>query len=180
MVLLLVALLFTFNNAFAMDVPPSVVTVVSLNDQGKPDRQGLGVFIQENGRILTSAQFLGNKKSLVIQTHTGELLLTPKVLWLDHFSDLAVLEIEKGKYPAVKLSRTGVPPQAKVFTIVRNQERLVLKETVVQAVFPISPRLRLLKLEAPVTLEPGSLIFNERGEVVGMAHSFISGSIKNF
>lgn len=152
----------------------ALVSVVSLDKHGDPWRQGMGILVGKDGTILTSASLLANCRAGIVKTADGALYPIRQITYLNHFQDLALLQIEPGdsKLAGVKTAPRFQPPE-KVWVGVRKKAGVQLMEAQLTKAFPFSPRLALLKLE-PTNLaaEPGSPVLNRRGELVGMLHSF--------
>jgi tetratricopeptide (TPR) repeat protein len=150
----------------------AVVSVVTLNAEGDPLSQGLGVVVGPDGRILTSAALLSSGRGAIVKTAEGDKFLVRRVLHWDFFQDLALARVEAEALPAAGL---GAPRE------VKTQDRVsvgvgqppALKEARVAGVMPFSPRLVLLKLEpGHLDADLGAPVFNARGELVGMLHAF--------
>jgi len=163
--------------SLAGDRPPTVVTVVSLDGQGRPGRQGLGVVVGQDGRILTSATLLGPKPRAVIKTASGSLHLLEMVLAEDGLHALAEIKVEVQGWQAATPAPAGrMRAGEKFFLPVRSGQTQALAETRLVKVLPLSPRLTLLKLEpASLAVDPGAALFNGKGQVAGMAHAFPGG-----
>jgi tetratricopeptide (TPR) repeat protein len=155
----------------------SVVTVVGLDDEGRPSRQGLGVVVGKDGKVLTSAALLNHRRGGVIRSGAGGMRLIRKVVHWDILQDLAVVEGGEENLLAPPLNLApGLRLPEKVGVAVRHDKGIILKEAQVTGRLPFSPRLVLLKLEpANLEAEPGAPIISQRGEVVGMLHAFGGG-----
>ena len=154
----------------------AIVAVVSLDDQGKPWRQGLGVVVGKEGKVLTSASILAQSRGGLIITDGGGLHLIKRIAQIDALQDLAFLEVEAQGLEAAPLGNPGSLRAGDKVTIGSRQgKQSLLKEAQVSGTYPVSPRLILLKIQPP-DLEklPGAPVFNPRGEVVGLLHSFSS------
>jgi len=169
----LTLLLMPMAAATAGSPAAAVVSVVGLDEQGDPCRQGLGAVLGKEGRILTSAALLAPGRGGIVKTAAGAKYLIRHVLYWDFFQDLALAQVEAEALPAAPLGGSrSVGPEERVQVGVR-QNPPSLKEARVAKVLPFSPRLVLLKLEpGDLETDPGAPIFNGRGELVGMLHSF--------
>jgi tetratricopeptide (TPR) repeat protein len=166
--------LFPAPAGAATDLADAIVTVVSLSEQGHPRRQGMGVVVAKDGLVLTSASLLAGGRAGVIKTNSGSMQLIQQLRQIDLLQDLALLQIEaEGLTPVPLGVAKGLRPLEKVWVGVRKGNRCVLEEAAVAKTYPLSPRVVLVKL-APAGLEkdPGAPIFNTRGELAGMLHSF--------
>ncbi len=154
----------------------SVVTVVGLDAQGHPGPRGLGVVADRADQVLTSASLFKALGAGVVKTTGGELRLIQQVSGIDPSSDLAVVHPEKCGSP-VKVA--GIHPlrfQDEVLFPVTGKAGLSLQTARVSGSLPLSPRLTLIKLDASPPPElAGTPLFNRRGELVAMLHSFSAG-----
>jgi tetratricopeptide (TPR) repeat protein len=155
----------------------SLVSVVGLNELGNPELQGLGVVVGREGQVLTSASLFPANRGGVVKTAAGTLYIVRSLLHCDPLQDLAIVQIEPNGLAPVQVSNTWRPQLLeKVWIPVKGGNGFRLQEAEVSGVFPLSPRLSFLKLNASTPERtPGSPIFNHRGELLGMLHSF-SGS----
>jgi tetratricopeptide (TPR) repeat protein len=151
----------------------AVVSVVGLDEQGNPRRQGLGILLGKDGRILTSASVLAGSRGGVVKTSDGTLHFIRKVLLWDTLQDLALVEVDAESLTAAPVEISGgLRPPEKV-RIASSKKGGARQEAQVTKTLPLSPRLVLLKME-PDTLETelGAPILNSKGELVGMLHGF--------
>ena len=158
----------------------AVVSVVSLNEQGEPWHQGLGVVVDKQGRLLTSAALLARGRGAIVKTAAGEKFLVRRVLSWDFFQDLALAQVEAEALPAAALGAPrGVKPQEQVWVGVGHSPP-ALKEARIAGVMPFSPRLTLLRLEpGDLKADLGAPVFNGKGELVGMLHAFAGDGEKS-
>jgi tetratricopeptide (TPR) repeat protein len=170
----------------AENLAAAAVTVVSLDRQGQPKRQGMGVVVAKTGIIATSAGILAQGQGGIVKTNSGTMHLIERVIYLDVFQDLALVKVAAEGLTTVPTAPPGHPPPlGKVLVGARKGKECVLCEAQVVKTHGFSPRLVLLKLEpAELAMEPGAPIFNPRGELVGMLHSFaepaVNGSLIRF
>ena len=157
-----------------LDRASAVVTLVSLDDQGEPWRQGLGVMVGKNGRVLTSARLLGVGGTNVVRTGKGDKYLVQEILYQDPLQDLALVKVDAKGLPGVEVGAAGrMRLGAPVWVGWWQEKGVVLKEAQVASVHPFSPRLTLIMLKPSLTeAEPGTPLFDSRAELVGMVHSF--------
>lgn len=176
---LLILLLSVLNldGARAGEIPASsVVTVVSLDSQGQPLRQGLGVIISPECLLLTSLEIFLNSEGGIIKTALGDLHLIEGVVQLDRLQDLALLKVNAEGLVASPVSPKGRLKVAEPLWLpAKPGSKINFQEVTAQAVYPISPRLELLELQlANREVAPGTPVFNQAGEIVGMAHLLTS------
>jgi tetratricopeptide (TPR) repeat protein len=161
------------KTAAAGGLAEAVVSVVGLNEQGEPSRQGLGVVLGKEGRILTSAALLAPGGGGIVKTAAGNKYLIRHVLYWDFFEDLALVQVEAEALTAVPLASSRcVAVQEQVQVGVRHNPPS-LKGARVAKTLSLSPRLILLKLNPrDLDTDLGAPIFNDKGDLVGMLHSF--------
>jgi len=151
-----------------------VVSVVSLDSEKKPYRQGLGIVIGKDGKVLTSGAILGQCQAGIIKTGAGEMYLFQKVLQRDRFQDLALVQIEGENFPGafIRLA-SGSPTAGPVQVAVQHNGSLQMRPASLVKTLPFSPRLVLLKIEpGDLGKDLGATVINGKGELVGMRHSF--------
>ena len=152
----------------------AVVSVVSLDSQGQPCRQGLGIVIGKDGKVLTSAAILGQCQGGIIKTAAGTMHLFQKVLHRDLFQDLTLIQIEAENFPVAPVgTASGSLTADPVQVVVLDNGALQLRQARLVKTLPFSPRLVLLKMEpGDLGKDLGTPILNGKGELVGMRHSF--------
>ena len=174
---LILALLFLMPAAPTAAGPnpiEAVVSVVSLDSQKQPWRQGLGIVIGKDGKVLTSGAILGQCQGGIIKTAAGDMYLFQKVLQRDLFQDLALVQIEGESFPAAAISAaSGSQTAGPVQIVVQNNGAPQVRQASLAKTLPFSPRLVLLKIEpGDLGTDLGTPVLNSRGELVGMRHSF--------
>ena len=148
--------------------------MISLDEQGNPWRQGMGLVVGREGSVLTSASIMADSRAGVVKTADGALHMITKISRWDSLQDVALVQIEPegSKIVAVGTASRLQPPE-KVWVGIRQKDALQLREAELTNALPFSPRLTLLKLKPDkLETEPGSPILNRRGELVGMYHTF--------
>ncbi|OPX19549.1 MAG: hypothetical protein BZ151_08690 [Desulfobacca sp. 4484_104] len=163
----------TILKAYAL-IPPqaSVVTVVSLDGQGQPLRQGWGVVVEPQGLVLTSLATFHNGQGGVLVTPPQTLHLITGLVFQDKLQDLALLTVEaEGLKPVPVRGSQPVKINERLWLPVRKNSQLIFQEVKVQGLHTISPRLKLIELgrQAAAGL-PGTPVFNQQGELIGMGH----------
>lgn len=159
----------------------TVVILVILDDAGQPCRQGRGVVVGPEGRILTSASLLADKSRGVVKAGDGSLHFLARVLLRDGLQDLALVEVAGGGGKACPLAPPGALKVGDRLRLPAGPEgEPADSETRLAKILPLSPRLTLLKLTpGGLEREPGTPLFNCRGELVGMLHA-LGGPGENF
>jgi tetratricopeptide (TPR) repeat protein len=159
----------------------AVVSVVSLDSQGQPWRQGMGLVIGKDGQVLTSNAVLGQCQGGIIKTAAGTMRVFQKILLRDRLQDLALVQMEGEKFPTVSLSpAAGCPAADQVQVVVRKNGTLQVQPASLVKTLPFSPRLVLLKIEpGDLGKELGTPVLNGKGELLGMRHSFAGSQGKS-
>ncbi|MBW1953366.1 MAG: tetratricopeptide repeat protein [Deltaproteobacteria bacterium] len=163
----------TINCARADNIAgPSIVTVVSLDSQGQPLRQGLGVIIDPRGLILTSLEIFLNSQGGMIKTAKGALHLIEGVVQLDRLQDWVLLKVNAEGLVASSVSKyKAIKPSERVMLPARERSQITFKEVAIKGIYPISPRLALLDLRLSKSdVASGTPLFSQAGEVMGIAH----------
>jgi tetratricopeptide (TPR) repeat protein len=162
------------SSGIAATPAESLVTVISLDEQGNPWRQGMGLVVGREGSVLTSASIMADSRAGVVKTADGVLHMITKISRWDSLQDVALVQIEpEGSKIVAAGTATRLQPPEKVWVGIRPKEALQLREAELTHALAFSPRLTLLKLKPDkLETEPGSPILNRRGELVGMYHAF--------
>lgn len=150
---------------------PSVVSIVT------PETLGSGFVVSPRGLVVTNLHVVaGHDQVLVIVD--GKKLPVKRVFNGDVRRDLVVLEIETTGLRSLSLGDSDRVRAGESVVAIGNP--LGLEHTVsnglVSAVREIAPELTLLQISAPIA--PGSSggpLFNDRGEVIGVATGIIVG-----
>jgi tetratricopeptide (TPR) repeat protein len=173
-ILTLLALAAAAPAAAGPNPAEAVVSVVSLDSQKQPWRQGLGIVVGKDGRVLTSGAILGQCQEGVIKTASGGMYVFHKVLQRDLFQDLVLVQMEGEDLPAATISvaarsQTLGPVQV----VVQHDGAPKVRQASLAKTLPFSPRLVLLKIEpGDLGRELGTPVLNGKGELVGMRHAF--------
>jgi serine protease Do len=148
----------------------STTSIVSIRS---PNSLGTGFVVRADGWIATNLHVIAGERELlvVLPDHTEHAVI--EIVGIDETRDLAVLRIQVSK-PLMPLplgDSDGVRPGDPVVAI---GHPLGLEDTVsnglVSAVRQVDPSLTVLQISAPIA--PGSSggpLFNDRGEVIGVA-----------
>lgn len=162
------------SGGIAKEPAEALVSVISLDEQGNPWRQGMGLVVGREGSVLTSASIMADSRSGVVKTADGALHIITKISRWDSLQDVALVQFEpRGSKLAAARTASRLQPPEKVRVGIRQKEALQFREAELTTALPFSPRLTLLKLKPDrLETEPGSPILNRRGELVGMYHAF--------
>jgi len=153
----------------------SVVILYSYDKDGKQIGRASGFIVRKDGVVVTNYHFISNAAEIKIQTDKGRLDVKG-VLYADKKNDIAMLKTEDKNFPVIKIHETDIGPEGqKIYMIGSPQgEDKILFDGTLRRIKDISHERKLLLITAPVTKGcSGSPVFNENGEVIGIATYFI-------
>ena len=165
-------------------VGPSVVTVVVGNEARVPFAFGSG-FLISSREIVTNHHVVAGAASAVVLFSNGTRALVLGLLADDPMSDLAILQLDvpvQGRHGLTLASRTPRPGDAVV--VVGSPEGLpqTVSDGRIAALREIEGLGPRIQITAPISHgSSGGPVFNELGEVVGVAVAFLGeGQNLNF
>lgn len=172
-------------SALVKKITPSVVVINVFDKGGKLKGVGTGFFITADGALVTNYHVIDGGMRAEVKISTGEVLPIEGTISEDREGDLVLLTLGvKGRsFPALKLSDTKIEAGQPIVVI---GSPLGLEGTVsdgiVSAVRDVSKLGKLIQITAPISKgSSGSPVLNMRGEVVGVATSYIKeGQSLNF
>lgn len=170
---------------------PSVVTLESRDLRGHRTGSGTGFFISSDGLVVTNHHVVAAGPSVALLADESEHAVLG-VLVDDEASDVAILKIEGGGYPALPLG-TSTPP-ARGDKVVVIGSPLGLDQTVTQGMISalrpdglpdmpgdVSPKWAMLQITAGIAPgSSGSPVLTPEGRVVGVAQSVVGGAALYF
>lgn len=81
---------------------PAVVSIESENTNGIPLKQGSGLFISEDGKILTNYHVIYDGGTITVKCSNGKVYNKVEKLFVDESRDIAVLKIDGEKVPYIE------------------------------------------------------------------------------
>ena len=152
-----------------------VVILFSYDKEGRQIDHATGFIVRDDGAVLTSYHFVSNAAEIKIKTE-DTMLHVKGILYIDRKNDIAVLKIEGKDLTAVKISDDVIGPEGQRIYMIgspRGEDKILFEGTL-RGVKDITPERKLLLITAPVTKgSSGSPVFNEKGEVIGIATFFM-------
>ncbi|MBS1115417.1 MAG: hypothetical protein H6Q94_1146 [Nitrospirae bacterium] len=153
----------------------SVVIVYVYDKDGNQINQANGFIVRKDGVIVTNYHSISNATTIKIKVK--DLLLEVKgLLYIDRTNDIVMLKTEDHDFPIIKIRDADIGPEGQKTYMVgspRDEDKILLEGTL-SRIKNISPEKKLLIITAPVTKNcTGSPVFNEHGEVIGIATFFI-------
>jgi tetratricopeptide (TPR) repeat protein len=171
--------------ALIKKVEPSIVVIVTYDQEGKILGQGSGFFINHEGDVVTNFHVLQEASHAVVRTNDGKEYPVEKIVAEDKAGDLIRV--------SVKILKETVRPLSIVTTLPEVGERIVVIGTplgldktvsdgIVSAVRKIPGFGNIIQVTAPISPgSSGSPVINMKGEVVGVATFFVvAGQNLNF
>ena len=158
------------------DNKSSVVILFSYDKEGHQIDHATGFIVRNDGVVLTNYHFISNAAEIKIKTE-DTMLDVKGLLYIDRKNDLAVLKIEGKNLSPVKIRDNGIGPEGQKIYVIgspRGEDKILFDGTL-SRIKDITPERKLLLMTAPVTKgSSGSPVFNENGEVIGIATFIIN------
>ena len=153
---------------------PTLVTVSSYDGKGNHLARATGFFLNENGEVLTTYHALRGAASVKVVTAAGEVLPVRRVVAEDVEHDLILLAtpgkpISSRAAPAVS-SPPSLGKMATVISSPRRDREPVQYGTITQ-VKELPSFGRFFRIDTRHPAEPGSLVVNMEGTVIGVTIS---------
>lgn len=150
---------------------PSVVSVVTETSLGS------GFVVSPNGLVVTNLHVVAGRSEVLVVIG-GEKLPVKRIYNGDIRRDLVVLEIETQGLRALELGDSDRVRTGEQVVAIGNPLGLdhTVSNGLVSAVREVAPELTMLQISAPIA--PGSSggpLFNDRGEVIGVATGILVG-----
>ncbi len=162
----------------------AVVLLLAVDKSGTPRRLGSGVFVSEDGLLVTNLHVARGLDQVRVRLGSGVDRTTNTVVGYSEPHDLLILKVGGGPTPAVTLGDSdGISPGESV-VVISNPEGLErsVSTGVVSGVRSRDTLRKIIQFTAPVS--PGSsggAIFNDTGSVIGIVSSqIVDGQNLNF
>ena len=154
----------------------SVVILFSYDKEGHQTGQATGFIVRTDGVVLTNYHFISNAAEIKIRSE-DRMLDVKGLLYVDRKNDLALLKIEGNNLSPVRIRDKGIGPEGQTIYMIgspRGEDKILFDGTL-SRIKDISTERKLLLMTAPVTKgSSGSPVFNETGEVIGIANFIIN------
>jgi tetratricopeptide (TPR) repeat protein len=153
----------------------SVVILFSYDKEGHQIDQATGFIVRNDGVVLTNYHSIIRAAEIKIKAD-GRLMGVKGLLYIDRENDMALLKMEGKNLPAVKIRDTGIGLEGQRIYLVgfsEGENKIILDGTL-SRIKDITPERKLLLMTVQVTKgSSGSPVFNEDGEVIGIATFFM-------
>jgi tetratricopeptide (TPR) repeat protein len=156
----------------------SVVVVFAVNKKGGEISQGSGFITKSDGVVVTNLHVIN--KATQIKVKVGDKMFpVENIIYADKKNDLVALKIKAKDLPSVSINYVqNVTVGEKIYVISspRGLENTI-SEGLVSGMRGERLGLKLLQITAPISPgSSGSPVFNEKGEVIGVATFILEDS----
>jgi len=166
-------------------VEPSIVVILTYNQQGQILGQGTGFFVSKEGDVITNHHVLQEAARAEVRTNDGKTYAVKRILGDDKAGDLVRISLDIPADVArplpVSLSFPRVGEKIFVMGTPLGLEKTV-SDGIVSALREIPGFGTIVQVTAPISPgSSGSPVVNMKGEVVGVATFFVvAGQNLNF
>ncbi|MGE5605786.1 MAG: tetratricopeptide repeat protein [Bacteroidota bacterium] len=166
-------------------IEPSIIVVLTYDQDGKLLGQGSGFFINKNGEAITSRHVLEGAVRAEIKTMDGTIYPIAKIITEDKDSDIIKIEViipeNRVRFLEVSASFPEVGERVVVIGSPLGLEQTV-SDGIVSAVRKIPIFGKIIQISAPISPgSSGSPVINLKGEVIGVAtFQMVEGQNLNF
>jgi tetratricopeptide (TPR) repeat protein len=171
--------------AIVKKIQPSVVTVLTHDEDGKDLMQGSGFFIRKDGEIITNRHIFEGASSADIKTAQGQVYHVTGVIAEDKEGDLILVSANIPPNVVYPLSMSASIPEVGERVIVISSSvglEKTVSDGIISAVREIPQLGKIIQITAPISpSSSGSPVNNMKGEVIGVATlQTIGGQNLNF
>jgi serine protease Do len=143
-----------------------------------PNGLGTGFVVSDDGRIVTNVHVIRGASTATVVTSSGDEIADVELMATDEAHDLAVLRVHAKGLKALPLGDSATAKPGEHVVAIGHPLGLgnTVSDGLVSAIRDLSPTRTMLQISAPIS--PGSSggpLFNDRGEVIGVATLVITG-----
>jgi len=149
----------------------TVVVVETFAGEGYSLNQGSGFIVRADGAVVTSYHVISNAEDIKVKVG-DKVLEVEGLINSDKEKDLVILKVKGENLPTVRLGdieKENIGEKVYVISSPKGLENTI-SDGILSGIREISPWKKILQITAPVS--PGSSggpVFNDRGEVIGVA-----------
>jgi len=157
---------------------PSVVVIVAIDREGQSMSQGSGFVVREDGAVATNYHVISRATDIKIKI--GQKILDIEgVLYVDLDNDLALLKLRGNGFPAVRMGDANALQVGQKVYVIGSPQGLenTISEGILSGIRDLGSGRKILQMTAAIS--PGSSggpVFNEKGEVIGVATFLIEAN----
>ncbi len=156
----------------------AIVVIVTFDEKDNPISQGSGFIVRADGAIVTNYHVISN--AVDIKVKAGDKVLDVEgLIYTDKENDLVILKAKGEKLQTVKLGdfeKANIGEKVYVISSPKGLENTI-SDGILSGIREITPDKKILQITAPIS--PGSSggpVFNQSGEVIGIATFLIEGA----
>lgn len=158
----------------------SVVVIESFNEKGVAYGQASGFIVSSDGKVVTNYHVVSMASAIrVKQGNTFHNVIG--LTHVDSDNDIAILKLEKGKYPAVKMGNPDKLRVGQTVYAIGSPEGLenTMSAGIISGIRKINRDTSIIQMTAPISKgSSGGPIFNSHGEVIGIS-TFLVADTQN-
>lgn len=163
--------------ALVKRIEPSIVVILTFDQEEKMLGLGSGFFISRNGDIITNYHVLQGARQALVRTSDGKAYPVKKVIAEDREGDLIRISVDvpEGLVSPLPIS-PSFPEVGERIAVIGTPLGLekTVSDGIVAAVREVPEFGKIIQLTAPISPgSSGSPVVNMRGEVIGVATFFI-------
>jgi tetratricopeptide (TPR) repeat protein len=171
--------------ALIKKVKPSIVVILTYNQEGKQIGQGTGFFVAQNGDVISNRHVLQTASRSKIKLLSGEEYPVKRVVAEDSEGDLIRISVDIPEEKVVPLTISpNFPRVGEKVVVIGTPLGLdqTVSEGIVSAIREIPGFGKIMQMTAPISPgSSGSPVLNMEGEVIGVATFLIlAGQNLNF
>lgn len=169
------------SRQIANKVLPSVVIIITQDENGKPLSQGSG-FVFSKGLIATNLHvFKRATDAFVKNVKTGEISKAIEVVAMNAKDDICVIRIDNPKFPAIQLGDSSIAGTGDEIYVASNPEGLEGSFTK-GIISSVRKDEELFQIDAAISSgSSGGVLLNQKAEAIGIVKSsLVSGQNLNF
>ncbi|MFZ2197370.1 MAG: tetratricopeptide repeat protein [Thermodesulfovibrionales bacterium] len=149
----------------------SVVVIYTYDKDGSQIHQASGFIAGTDGVVVTNYHVISDAAGIKVKFE-NTMLDVKGLLYIDRGNDIAMLKTGGNNLPAVRIRDADTGPAGQKIYLIGSpggEEKIIFDGTL-SRIKHITPEKKLLLITAPVTKGcSGSPVFNENGEVIGIA-----------
>lgn len=153
----------------------SVVVIYTYDKDGSRINQASGFIAGKDGVVVTNYHVVSNAAGIKVEFEDA-MLEVKGLLHIDRGNDIVMLKTGGNNLPAVKIRDADTGPAGQKIYLIGSpggEDKIILEGTL-SSIKYVTPEKKLLLITAPVTKGcSGSPVFNENGEVIGIATFFM-------
>ncbi len=156
----------------------AVVVIVTFDEKDNPISQGSGFIVRADGAIVTNYHVISN--AVDIKVKAGDKVLDVEgLIYTDKENDLVILKAKGEKLQTVRLGDIAKANIGEKIYVISSPEGLenTISDGILSGIREITSDKKMLQITAPIS--PGSSggpVFNNNGEVIGIATFLIEGA----